>query len=123
MKLTKQNGTGLLSGNFPLQIMFNLLADSWCAERSFPMKTIPSSFFGEYKYCWVILSCWIHILVIIFCLKPFYVLQNQSFFHFIPPVCVFLVTATCSLLVILSTRWLLNFSFVRFLSFGPPDVC
>ena len=118
-----QDGTGLFPDNFPLQIMFKPLADSWCAERSFPKKTIPSSFFGEYKYCWVILSRRIHILVIISCVNPFYVLQNQLFFHFVPPVCVFLVTATCSSLAIISTRWLLNFSFVRFLSLGPPDVC
>ena len=64
------------------------MADSWCAERSFPKKTIPSSFFGEYKYCWIILSHWIHILVIISCVKPFYVLQNQSFFQFVPLVYV-----------------------------------
>ena len=44
------------------------------------MKTISSSFFGEYKYCWVILSHWIHILVVISCVKAFYLLQNQSFF-------------------------------------------
>ena len=74
-----QDGKGLLPGNFPLQIMFKLLADFWCAERSFPKKTIPSSFFGEYKYCWIILCHWIHILVIISCLKSFYILQNQSF--------------------------------------------
>ena len=95
--------------------MLTLLANSWCAGRSFPTKTISSSFFGEYKYYWVILSLWIHILVVIFCLKDFHVLQNQSFFHFVLPVCVFLVTTTCSLLVIISSRWLLNFSFVRFL--------
>ena len=102
--------------------MFKLLADSWCAERSFPMKTISSSLFGEYKYCWVILSLWIHILVIISCVKTLYVLQNQSFSHFVLPVCVFLVTATCSLLIIMSLRWLLNSPFVWFLCFGPPDV-
>ena len=64
--------------------MFKLLADSWCAERSFLKKTIPSSFFGEYKYCWIILSRWIHILVIISCVKPFYIFQNQSFFQLVP---------------------------------------
>ena len=54
----------------------------------FPKKTIPSSFFGEYTYCWIILSHWIHILVIISCVKTFYVLQNQSFFQFVPLVYV-----------------------------------
>ena len=78
-----QDGKGLLSNNFPLQIMFKLLADSWCAERSFLKKTIPSSCFGEYKCCCMILSRWIHILMIISCVKPFYILQNQSFFQFV----------------------------------------
>ena len=68
--------------------MFTLLANSWCAERSFPKKTIPSSFLGKYKYCCIILSHWIHILVIISCVKTFYVLQNQSFFQFVPLVYV-----------------------------------
>ena len=83
-----QDGKGLLSNNFPLQIMFKLLADIWCAERSFQKKIIPSSFFGEYTYCWTILSCWIHISVSISCVKTFYVLQNQSFFQFVPLVYV-----------------------------------
>ena len=60
--------------------MFKLLADSWCAERSFPKKTIPSSCLGEYKCCYVISIRWIHILVII----SFYIPQNQSFFQFVP---------------------------------------
>ena len=85
-----QDGKGLLPNNFPLQVMFTLLANSWCAGTSFPMKTISSSFFGEYKYCWVILSHWIHILVIISCVKTCYVLQNQSFFQFVPLVYVIL---------------------------------
>ena len=118
-----QDGKGLLPDYFPFQIMFKLLADSWCAERSFSTKTISSSLFGEYKCCSVILSCWIYILVIASCVKTFYVLQNQSFFPFVPPVCVFLVTATCSLLIIMSLRWLLNLLFVWFLCFGPPDMC
>ena len=33
---TMQDGKGLLPDYFPLQIMFKMLADSWCAERSFP---------------------------------------------------------------------------------------
>ena len=118
-----QDGKGLLPDNFPLQVMFTLLANYWCLERYFPTKTIPCSFFSEYKYCYVILSCWIHILVIISCVKAFYVLQNQSFFSFTPTVCVFLVTASCSLLLIMSLRWLLNLSFVWFLCVGPPDMC
>ena len=103
-----QDGTGLLPDIFPLQIMFKLLADSWCAERSFPKKTIPSSFFGEYKYCWIILSHWIHILVIISCLKSFDSLQNQSFFRLFSQFVLFLVAVTYSFPVIISTRWLLN---------------
>ena len=63
-----QDGKGLSPENFPLQIMFKLLAASWCAERSFPKKTIPSSFFREYQYCWIVLIHWIHILVTIACL-------------------------------------------------------
>ena len=93
-----QDGKGLLSNNFPLQIMFKLLADSWCAERSFLKKTIPSCFFGEYKYCWIILSCWIHILVIISCVKTFYVLQNQSFFQFVP--LVYVIFSNCKLQIV-----------------------
>ena len=93
-----QDGKGLLSNNFPLQIMFKLLADSWCAERSFPKKTIPSSFFGEYTYCWIILSHWIHILVIISCVKTFYVLQNQSFFQFVP--LVYVIFSNCKLKIV-----------------------
>ena len=54
-------------------IMLKLLADSWCAERSFPKKTIPSGCLGEYKCCCVILSHWIHILVIISSIQSFYV--------------------------------------------------
>ena len=106
-----QDGKGLLCCNFPLQIMLNMLDDSWCAETSFPKKTISSSLFGEYKYCWVILSCWIHILVIIFYVKTLHVLQNQSFSSLLLWVMLFLVTATCSLLLIMSLRWLLNFLF------------
>ena len=117
-----QDGKGLLPNNFPLQIMFKLLADSWCAERSFSTKTISSSLFGEYKYCQIILIRWIYILVIASCVKTFYVLQNQLFFLFVPPVCVFLVTATCSLLIFMFLRWLLNLLFVWFLCFGPPDM-
>ena len=83
-----QDGTGLLPDNFPLQVMFTLLANSWCAERSFPMKTISSSLFSEYKYCQIILSRWIHIFVIISCVKTLYVLQNQSFFQSVPLVYV-----------------------------------
>ena len=118
-----QDGKGLLPDNFPLQIMFKLLAEYWCAEKSFLTKTISSSPLGEYKYCQIILIRWIPILVIISCVKTFYVLQNQSFFPSVPPVCVFLVTATCSLLLIMSLRWLLNLLFVWFLCFGPPDMC
>ena len=66
--------------------MFKLLANSWCAERSFSTKTISSSLFSEYKYSWVILIHWIPILVIISCVKTFYVLQNQSFFPSVLPV-------------------------------------
>ena len=83
-----QDGKGLLCGNFLLQIMLKVLADSWCAETSFVKKTISSSCFGEYKCCCMILSHWIHILVIISCVKTFYVLQNQSFFQFVPLVYV-----------------------------------
>ena len=64
--------------------MFKLLADSWCAERSFLKKTILSSCLGEYKCCCVISIRRIHILVIISCIKPFYIPQNQSFFQFVP---------------------------------------
>ena len=118
-----QDGKGLLSDNFPLQVMFTLLANSWCPERSFPTKTISSRLFGEYKFSWVILILWIPILVIISYVKTFYVLQNQSFFRLFFQFCVFLVTATCSLLQIMSLRWLLIFSFVRFLYLEPPDMC
>ena len=69
------------------------------------MKTISSSLFGEYKYCWVILSCWIHILVIIFYVKTLHVLQNQSFSSLLLWVMLFLVTVTCSLLLIMSLRF------------------
>ena len=64
--------------------MFKLLVDSWCAESSFQTKTIPSSFLGEYQCCYLIWSRQIHILMIISCVKPFYILQNQSFFQFVP---------------------------------------
>ena len=93
--------------------MFKLLADSWCAERSFPNKTIPSSFFGEYKYCWIVLSRWIHILVIISCLKPFYILQNQSFFHFVLPLCVFLVAAILQLVANYVLKMVIEFLFCK----------
>ena len=116
--MTTQDGKGLLFDNFPLQVMFTLLANSWCPERSFLTNTIYSNLFGEYNYCWVILIRWIPILIIISYVKTFYVLQNQSFFRI-----VFLVTATCSLLLIMSLRWLLNLLFVCFLCFGPPDMC
>ena len=69
--------------------MFKLLADSWCAERSFPKKTIPSSFLGEYQYCWIVLIPWVHILVTIACLKSFHVLQNQSFSVLFLQFCIF----------------------------------
>ena len=82
--MTTQDGKGLLCGNFPLQIMLKVLADSWCAEMSFVKKTISSSFFGEYKYRSVILSRWILILVNIFCLKSFAGLENQSFSSLFP---------------------------------------
>ena len=93
--------------------MFTLLANSWCPERSFLTKTISSSLFGEYKFSWVILIRWIPILVIISYVKTFYVLQNQSFFRLFFQFCVFLVTVTCSLLQIMSLRWLLIFSFCK----------
>ena len=87
------------------------------------MKTISSSLFGEYKYSWVLLIYWILILVIIFYVKTLHVLQNQSFSSLLLWVMLFLVTATYSLLLIMSLRWLLNFLFVWFLCFGPPDMC
>ena len=68
--------------------MVKLLSDFWCAERSFLKETIFSNIFGEYKYCWITLSYWFHILVMLSCIKSFDSLQNQSFFHFVPPVCV-----------------------------------
>ena len=49
--------------------------------------------------------------MIIFYVETLHVLQNQSFLSFAPAVCVFLVTVTCRLLIIISTRWLLNFVF------------
>ena len=79
-----QDGTGLLPDNFPLQIMFKLLADSWCAERSFLKKTIPSSFFSEYKYCWIILTHWIHILVIISGTAFYEVFTHFTHFYGLP---------------------------------------
>ena len=90
-----QDGKGLLCGNFLLQIMLKMLDNSWCAETSFPKKTIPSSCFGEYKWFYVIWNHQIHILMTISCFKTLHVLQNQSFSSFAPLVCVFLVTASC----------------------------
>ena len=119
---TTQDGKGLLSDNFPLQVIFTLLANSWCPEKSFRMKIIYSNLFGEYNYCWVILIHWIPILINISCVITSYVLQNQSLFRLLLWVMLFLVTATCSLLLIMSLSWLLNFLFVWFLCFEPPDM-
>ena len=88
-----------------------MLVDSWCAETSFLKKTIPFIRFREYKCCYVILNSQIHILMIIFYVETLHVLPNQSFLSFVPAVCVFLVTVSCRLLIIISTRWLLNFVF------------
>ena len=49
--------------------------------------------------------------MIIFYVETLHVLQNQSFLSFAPAVGVFLVTVSCRLLIIISTRWLLNFVF------------
>ena len=106
-----QDGKGLLCGNYPLQIMLNMLVDSWCAETSFLKKTIPFIHLREYKCCCLIWNCQIRILITISCVKTLHVLQNQSFLSFAPAVCVFLVTESCRLLIIISTRWLLNFVF------------
>ena len=73
-----------------------MLADSWCAERSFLTKTISSSYLGEYRFCYVLWNRRIHILIVISCVKTLYVPQNQSFFPFAPAVWVFLVTAIYS---------------------------
>ena len=103
-----QDGKGLLCDNYPLQIMLRMLDDSWCAETFLLKKTIPSSCFGEYKCCYLIWNHQIHVLIIVSCVKTLHVLQNQSFFSFAPAVCVFLVTLSCRLLIIISIRWLLN---------------
>ena len=102
---TTQDGKGLLCGNLLLQIMLKMLDNSWCAEMSFPNKTIPSSCFGEYKCCYVIWNHQIHILITISCVKTLHVLQNQSFFSFAPLVCVFLVTASCKSVLNDWCRW------------------
>ena len=73
-----------------------MLVDSWCAETSFPKKTIPSICFGEYKCCYMICNSQIHILMIIFYAETFHVLQNQSFSSLLLWVMLFLVTATYS---------------------------
>ena len=49
-----QDGKGLFSNNFPLQVIFALLANSWCPERSFQTKTISSGYLGEYKFCYML---------------------------------------------------------------------
>ena len=46
-----QDGKGLLYSYFLLQIMVKLLSDFWCAERSFPKRTISSNHLGEYEDC------------------------------------------------------------------------
>ena len=47
--VTTQDGKGLFSNNFPLQVIFALLANSWCPERSFQTKSISSGYLGEYQ--------------------------------------------------------------------------
>ena len=88
-----------------------MLDDSWCVEMSFPKKTIPSTCFGEYKSCYMISYCQIHILIIISCVKTLHVLQNQSFFSFAPLVCVFVVTASCKFVLNYVLKMVIIFAF------------
>ena len=98
-------------GNFPLQIMLKMLDDSWCAETSFPKKTIPSSCSGEYKCCYVTCNRQIHILITISCVKTSHVLQNPSCFSFAPLVCVFLVTTSCKFVLNYVLKIVIIFAF------------
>ena len=52
--VTTQDGKGLIPITFPLQVIFALLANSWCPERSFQTKTISSGYLGEYKFCYML---------------------------------------------------------------------
>ena len=68
--------------------MVKLLSDFWCAEMSFPKRTISSNYLGEYQHCWLVLTNWIRVLVSFSCIKSFGGPQNQSFFQFVPLACV-----------------------------------
>ena len=58
----------------------------------FRQKQFPPALLGEYKYCQIILICWIRILLIISCVKTFYVLSKSIIFLILlPPVmCIFI---------------------------------
>ena len=107
-----QDGKGLLYGNFLLQKMLRMIVNSWCAETTFPKKSIPSSCFGEYKCCYVIWNRQIHILITISCVKTLHAFQNESFFSFSPLVCVFLVTASCKAVLNYVLKIVITLSFV-----------
>ena len=84
-----QDGKGLLSDNFTLQVIFTLPANSWCPARSFQTKTISSSCLGEYRFCYVLSNRRIHILIIISCVKTLLVPQNHHFAVYSSRFCIF----------------------------------
>ena len=68
--------------------MVKLLPDFWCAERSFLKRTIYFNHWRRVQKLLINSICWMRVLVSFSYTNSLGGVQNQSFFQFVPLVCV-----------------------------------